>query len=162
MAKGGRLNQPDLLQFKDCPLFKGMAAKEIEFLHSVFTSAVVSEGKTVFVENMAGEALYLIGEGTVHVSQMLAEVDEQDLIVLGKGDVFGEMAVIDAGPRSASARVAKKTLLYCLSKKDFDALVSEKPRLGLQLTLNIVRIFSQRVRKAKADYRKMLTYSLKR
>ena len=156
------MSQPDLLQLKDSPLFKGMAAKEIEFLGSVFTANLVAEGKTIFVENMAGESLYLIGEGTVQISQMLAEVDEQSLVMLSSGDVFGEMAVIDGGQRAASARVLKKTKLYSLSRKDFNSLVREKPRLGVQLTLNIARIFSQQIRQAKNDYRKMLTYSLNR
>jgi CRP-like cAMP-binding protein len=93
---------------------------------------------------------------------MLAEVDEQSLTMLGCGDVFGEMAVIDGGQRAASARVVKKTQLYSLSRKDFNILVREKPRFGIQLTLNIARILSQRVRQTKNDYRKMLTYSLNR
>jgi len=156
------VSQSDLLQLKDSPLFKGMAAKEIEFLSSVFAVNLVAEGKTIFVENMSGESLYLVGDGTVQISQMLAEVDEQSLVILSSGDVFGEMAVIDGGQRAASARVLKKTKLYSLSRKDFNSLVREKPRLGVQLTLNIARIFSQRIRQAKGDYRKMLTYSLNR
>jgi len=156
------VSQSDLLQLKDSPIFQGMAAREIEFLDSVFTLNLVAEGKTIFIENMPGEALYLIGEGTVQVSQMLAEADEKSLLLLGSGDVFGEMAVIDGGKRVASARVIKKTQLYSLSRKDFNSMVREKPRLGVQLTLNIARIFSKRVRQAKNDYHKMLTYSLNR
>ncbi len=154
------MSQSDLLQLKDSPIFKGIAVKEIEFLDQIFTPALVLENKTVFVENMPGEALYLIGDGKIQVSQMLAEADEQSLIVLGRGDIFGELAVIDGGPRAASARVLKKAQLYSLSRKDFNALTRENPRLGLQLTLNIVRLFSAKVRQAKKDYRKMLTYSL--
>ena len=156
------MSQADLLQLKDSLIFKGIAAKEIEFLGHIFTTNLVLEGKTVFVENMPGESLYLIGAGKIQISQMLAEVDEQSLILLERGDIFGEMAVIDGGPRAASARVVKKTQLYCLSRKDFNALVREKPRLGLQLTLNITRIFSAKIRQTKADYHKMLTYSLNR
>ena len=117
-------------------------------------------GKTVFVENMPGESLYLIRQGAVQISQMLAEVDEQDLMTLEAGELFGEMAVIDGGNRSVTARVIKNTVLYVLKRKDFDKLVSEQPRLGLQLTLNIVRIFSSRARSAKKNYRAMLTASL--
>jgi len=156
------VSQSDLLQLKDSPLFDGMAVKEIELLGSVFTVNLIDAGKTIFVESMSGEALYLIGEGTVQISQMLAEVDEQSLTMLGCGDVFGEMAVIDGGQRAASARVVKKTQLYSLSRKDFNILVREKPRFGIQLTLNIARILSQRVRQTKNDYRKMRTYSLNR
>lgn len=142
------------------PLFKGMATKEIEYLSSIFTLNQVQAGKTIFVENMPGKSLYLIRQGTVQISQMLAEMDEQVLITLDSGDVFGEMAVIDGGNRSATAKITKNAILYSLAQKDFNALVSENPRLGLQLTLNIVRLFSSRIRSVKKDYRTMLTASL--
>ena len=152
----------DFSDIMKSPLFKGMAAKEIEYLSSIFKLSQVPAGKTVFIENMPGESLYLIKQGTVKISQMLAEVDEQDLISLGTGDVFGEMAIIDGGDRSATARIAKNAVLYSLNREEFNILVSENPRLGLQLTLNIVRIFSARIRSAKNAYRTMLTASLTR
>ena len=147
---------------KNSPLFNGMAVKEIEYLSSIFTPNQIPEGRTVFIENMPGESLYLVKQGTVQISQMLAEVDEQDMIALGAGDVFGEMAVIDGGNRSATARIVKNAVLYSLNRKTFNTLVSENPRLGLQLTLNISRIFSERIRNVKRDYHKMLTVSLGR
>lgn len=156
------MSQVNFSDLTGSPLFKGMAAKEIEYLSSLFTLTQLSEGRTVFIENMPGESLYLIKQGSVQISQMLAEVDEQNLIALGAGDVFGEMAVIDGGNRSATARIVKHAVLYSLNQRNFNTLVSEKPRLGLQLTLNIVRIFSSRIRSAKNDYRTMLTASLGR
>ena len=156
------MSQINFSKLDDSLLFKGMAAREIEYLSSIFTLSQIREGKTVFIENMPGESLYLIKQGTVQISQMLAEVNEQELLTLGAGDIFGEMAVIDGGERSATARITKNTILYSLSRKDFNSLVSEQPRLGLQLTLNIVRIFSARIRSAKDDYRAMLIASLNR
>ncbi len=153
----GQVNFSDL---SGSPLFNGMATKEIEFLSSIFTLNQIQAGKTIFVENMPGKSLYLIRQGTVQISQMLAEMDEQVLLTLDSGDVFGEMAVIDGGNRSATAKITKNAILYSLAQKDFNALVSEKPRLGLQLTLNIVRLFSSRIRNVKKDYRTMLTASL--
>ena len=156
------MSQVTFSDLKSSPLFNNMAVKEIEYLSSFFTLNQIPEGRTVFIENMPGESLYLIKQGTVQISQMLAEVDEQDLIALGAGDVFGEMAVIDGGNRSATARIVKNAVLYSLNRKAFNALVSEKPRLGLQLTLNIVTIFSAKMRSAKRDYQTMLTASLNR
>lgn len=154
------MNPVNFSELTDSLLFKGMATKEIEYLSSIFTLSQVPEGKTVFIENMPGESLYLIKQGTVQISQMLAELDEQKLVSLGAGEVFGEMAIIDGGSRTATARITQNAVLYCLNRKDFNTLVSEKPRFGMQLTLNIVRIFSARIRNAKKDYRAMLTASL--
>ncbi len=154
------MSQVDFSQQSDSPLFKDLANKDIEYLSSVFTCSQVAEGKTVFIENMPGEALYLIGQGTVQISQMLAEVDEQELTTLGVGDIFGEMSVIDGESRLVTARITADATLYSLNRKNFTKLTSENPRLGQQLTLNIARIFSAKIRRAKKDYRTMLTASL--
>ncbi len=154
--------QVNLMSLAESPLFKGLAQKEIELLATVFAERRVAEGKTVFIENMPGESLYLVKEGTVRISQMLAEGDEQILVVLGVGDIFGEMAIVDNGPRSSSARIAEDAILYSLSTRDFEKLAAANPRLGMQLLMNIVRIFTARLRAAKRDYRKMLTTILGR
>ena len=154
------MSQVDFSKLLASPLFTGLARQEVEYLSSIFTSTQVSKGKTVFIENMPGESLYIINQGAVQISQMLAEVAEQTLIALGPGDIFGEMAVIDGGSRLATARIIEDTILYSLNRKSFNTLASEKPRLGLQLTLNIVRIFSGKIRTAKKDYRTMLNDSL--
>ncbi len=156
------MGQVNFTSLTDSPLFKNMAAKEIEYLSSIFTVRQVLGGKTVFIENMPGESLYLIKRGTVQISQMLAETNEQILIVLGAGDIFGELAVIDGGKRSTTARIAEDAVLYGLNCKDFNTLASENPRLCMQLTLNIVRIFCSRMRSAKKDYRTMLMAGLSR
>ena len=144
------------------PLFKGMSNEDLVFLESFFTARRIQEGKTIFIENMPGESLYLIKQGTVKISRMLAEGDEQVLIVLGSDDVFGEMAVLDGGKRSATARIAEVAVLYGLTRDDFETLTEKNPVLGLKLTLNIVRIFSGRVRNSQKDYRAMLLASLNR
>lgn len=144
------------------PLFKGMEPDELVFLENYFTVRRLQEGKTIFIENMPGESLYLIKQGTVKISRMLAEGDEQILIVLGTDDVFGEMAVLDGGKRSATARIAENAVLYGLTRTDYEILAMKNPALGLKLTLNIVRIFSGRVRNSQKDYRAMLLASLNR
>ena len=154
------MSQVNFSKQLDSPLFKDLADKEIESLGSIFTCSKVAEGKTVFIENMPGEALYLIAQGTVQISQMLAEVDEQELTTLEAGDIFGEMAVIDGESRLVTARIIKDATLYSLNRKNFTKLTSDNPRLGQQLTLNIARIFSAKIRSAKKDYRTLLTASL--
>ncbi len=156
------MNAVSFSSLTSSPLFKGMIEDELVFLESFFTVRRLPEGKTIFIENMPGESLYLIKQGTVKISRMLAEGDEQILIVLGPDDVFGEMAVLDGGKRSATARIAEGAVLFGLTRADFEKLASQNPALGLKLTLNIVRIFSGRVRNSQKDYRAMLLASLSR
>jgi CRP-like cAMP-binding protein len=120
----------------------------------------MAEGTTVFIENMPGESLFVIRTGSVRVSRMFAEGDEKYLVVLGPGDIFGEMAIIDGMPRSATARVAQDAELISLRKKDFESLCQSDPALCLKLVVNIVRGFNKRTREANDEYRDMLTWSL--
>ena len=146
----------NLSSLAESPLFKGLKEQEFDYLADFFQVREMDTGKTVFVENMPGEALYLIRSGKVKVSMMQHEADEQNLITLHAGDVFGELALIDGSLRVTSARVAETVQLYSLSRKNFLKLATEKPRLGIQLTLNIAKILSLRLRQAKKDYRAML------
>ena len=156
------MTQVSLEGLADSPLFSGLEEPDVRALEQFFSARRIAEGKTIFIENMPGESLYLIKQGTVHISRMLAEGDEEVLIVLGPDDVFGEMAVLDGGKRSATARIAEDAVLYGLTRKDYEALAASDPRLGLAFTLNIIRIFSSRVRNSQKDYRAMLLASLNR
>ena len=146
----------------DSQIFSGMTSSEINTLESIFTQKEIAEGKTVFIENMLGESLYLIKQGTIRISKMLAEGDEEILVVLGQADIFGEMAIFDNSPRSATARVAEDVVLFCLSKTDFDSLSKNEPTLCLKLATNIIRLFNASIRASHLTYREMLLDALNR
>jgi CRP-like cAMP-binding protein len=93
---------------------------------------------------------------------MFSEGDEKTLVVLGPEDIFGEMAVIDGLPRSATARVAEDVELISLNKSSLEQLCDDDAALGLKLVNNIVRVFSKRVREANEEYRDMLIWSLQK
>ena len=156
------MNDVNVDELKDSPLFHGLAAKEIEFFGTFLAQQQMSAGKTIYIENMTGESLYLIRKVSVRISQMLAEGEEQTLVVLGPGDTFRELAVIDGGPRAATARVIEDVSLFSLSRKNYNQICNNNPRLGMQLTLNIFRSFSERLRRSKQDYRNMLIASINR
>ena len=83
-------------------------------------------------------------------------------VVLGPEDIFGEMAVIDGLPRSATARVAEDAELISLKKKDLEKLCIENAALALKLVSNIVKVFSKRVREANEEYRDMLIWAMQK
>lgn len=146
----------------DSPIFAGLSENEMEALATIFTVKEIGEGKTVFLENMLGESLYLIKKGTIRISKMMAEGDEQILVVLSSSDVFGEMAIFDGAHRSATARVAEDAVLLGLSKAAFDQLSARDPALCLKLALSIIRIFSERIRSSQSAHREMLLDALGR
>jgi CRP-like cAMP-binding protein len=146
----------------DSPILSGLANSEIKSLEKVFNYKEMAAGKTVFIENMHGESLYLIKQGTIRISKMMAERAEEVLVVLGSADVFGELAIFDCAHRSATARVAEDVILYSLSKSDFEALSIQNPALALKLATNIIRHFSKHIRESHAAHRNMLLDALGR
>lgn len=160
--QGAFVNDVNLDSMAGCPLFADMSAKEFEWLAGFFVAQEMAEGKTLYVENMTGESLFLIAKGAVRISQMVAEGNEQTLVILGVGDTFGELAVIDAGVRATTARIVEDAVLFSLPRTAFEQVCSQNPRIGMQLTLNIFKAFSDRQRRAKQDYRKMLLAGLER
>ena len=141
-------------------MLQEMGDEDLFRLAAVCEDRQMSEGTTVFIENMPGESLFLIRKGTIRISKMFAEGDEKTLVVLGPEDIFGEMAIVDGLPRAATARVAEDASLISLKKRDFDALCQSEPELALKLAKNIMRVFSKRVRETNDEYRDMLVWSL--
>jgi CRP/FNR family transcriptional regulator, cyclic AMP receptor protein len=94
-------------------------------------------GETIFVEGDEGRHLYVVLEGSVRLS-----VTGRTLEKVGKGGVFGEMALIDASPRSATATALSSCTLVPVTAQRFKALVKENPDFALE----IMRVMAARLR----------------
>lgn len=156
------LKAEDFLAIKGSTMLHGFSTEELGKLAAFCEMREMGEGTTVFIENMPGESLFLVKKGTIRISKMFAEGDEKTLVVLGPEDIFGEMAVIDGLPRSATARVAEDAELISLKKKDLERICRENPALALKLVSNIVKVFSKRIREANEEYRDMLIWSMQK
>jgi CRP/FNR family cyclic AMP-dependent transcriptional regulator len=152
----------NFITVKNSMLLQDLSDEDLDKLATYCEMRTMNEGTTVFIENMPGEALFLITQGSIRISKMFAEGDEKTLVALGPEDVFGEMAVIDGLPRSATARVAENAELISFKKKDLERLCSEDATLALMLVSNIVRVFSKRVRESSEEYRDMLLWSMQK
>lgn len=152
----------DFATIKSSVMLQGFTDDDLGKLAAFCEMREMSESTTVFIENMPGESLFLIKSGTIRISKMFAEGDEKTLVVIGPEDIFGEMAVIDGLPRSATARVAEDAQLISLKKKDLERLSVEDAALALKLVSNIVKVFSARVRDSSEEYRDMLIWSMQK
>ncbi|NIP49251.1 MAG: cyclic nucleotide-binding domain-containing protein [Gammaproteobacteria bacterium] len=152
----------DFSAIKNSVMLQGLTDEDFDKLAALCEMRKMEEGTTVFIENMPGESLFLVKKGTIRISKMFAEGDEKTLVVLGPEDIFGEMAVIDGLPRSATARVAEDAELISLKKKSLDQLCKNDAELALKIVSNIVRVFSKRVREANEEYRDMLIWSMQK
>lgn len=138
------------------PLFNGLSEAEMGVLSSFMTERRIDEGAAVFIENMPGESMYLLELGGIRISKMIAEGEEVTLAQLGPQDCFGEMALVEPGMRSVTARALKPTVLWGLKKSDFDQLCEKNPQLGVKLIKNILKLFSRRIRENDHEIRSII------
>ncbi len=98
------------------------------------------KGDMIFCEHEAGDAFYLIQEGRVRISKIIGDF-EKTLDVLMPGEVFGEMAILEDAPRSASALALDKVKALQFNKANFEILLMGQP----QITLKILKLFTKRI-----------------
>ena len=84
----------------------------------------LADGEVLFREGERGDVMYLIREGKIKITKG-GDDDEKVLAVLKEGDFFGEMAIIDGSPRSASAIAATPASLLVIDKETFKSKIRE-------------------------------------
>jgi len=101
------------------PLFEGLAHEEMEALASLLRLRSVKKGDVIFRKGDEGTNLYAILRGCVRITVPTALGDEIAVAVMKDGEFFGEMALLDGMPRSASASAGEETQLAILERSDF-------------------------------------------
>jgi CRP-like cAMP-binding protein len=127
-------------------LFEGIAEVGLRQLASIAREETYRTGNVIFREGSTGAELYLILEGRVRISREVSGMGEEALAILGPGDAFGEMSVIDDFPRSADARVHERCRLLVLEKDALEDLLFLQKDLAYEILWNFVRILSTRLR----------------
>jgi len=91
------------------------------------------KGCLIFAEGETGHTLYIIQSGSVKITKI---VDNQEVVlaVLNKSDIFGEMAMLENKPRSATAEVYEDCTLLAVNRANFTKLISDQPDLVVRMT----------------------------
>lgn len=121
------------------PFFAGVPADELEKLASSLQRRTVRAGKAVFRQDDPGSSLYVIESGVVKVQRTSPEGKEVILTILGPGDFFGELALLDGEPRSADAVAKEDTALLVLERDDFLAFLDRAPAVATKLLAALSR-----------------------
>jgi CRP-like cAMP-binding protein len=129
---------------KRVPLFTDLSEAEITRFAEVAREREYPKNSVILFEDDPGDALYIVSSGQVKVVLIGEDGREVILSVLGDGDFFGEMALIDDEPRSAHVIAMRDSQLLVLRREDFQAQLEEHPKVALKL----LRVLVQRLRRA--------------
>ena len=128
-----------VLFLKSIDLFSQIPGEDLAQVALIATEEGREQGEEIFAEGEAGDALYLVLDGKVRVHR-----GDRQIAELGERECFGEMAILDAAPRSATVTAVHDTNLLKISREDFQEIMSEKP----EIALGIIKVLSHRLRNA--------------
>lgn len=148
-------------------LLRDLSDEELAKVWNLCRLVEIEGGRVIMREGEEGSSMYFFVEGTVDVSKtMTLKLDgganskvEKSMSVLKAPTVaiFGEMALLENEPRSATITATSHCVLYELERADFVGLCAEDPALGLKLMRGIANIMSGRIRKSNEDKLKLST-----
>ena len=124
-------NHTNLLKGVD--LFSALSDAQIGYIASMTVEQGYDRGETILKESDTSETFFLIAQGSVKVIISADDGRETILATLSEGDFFGEMALLDGEPRSATVRAVGKTKLLLIHREDFLQCLKRHPDLGLAL-----------------------------
>jgi uncharacterized membrane protein len=119
------------------PLFKRLTPDELEQLAAEVDQVKFGADEIIFNEADKGDALYVVESGSVRIWVLDEDVKPVTLAELKNGEFFGELAVLDRGPRSTNATAISETVLHRLSSDDFQAFLMKHPDVAIDVICEI-------------------------
>lgn len=120
-------------QLSHIPLFAGLDPREQGALFAAMHVQVIEANQTIFWRSDVGDSLYLISTGQVAVTVPNEAGEHVTLDVLGPGGFFGEISLLDGGPRTASVRTTQPSELYVLKRADFHGFLRQRPEVAIEI-----------------------------
>ncbi len=130
-----------VLFLESVDLFGKFSGEELAPVAAIAVEEQREAGEDILREGDLGDSLYLLVEGKVRIHK-----GGQTLALLGERESFGEMALLDPAPRSATATAETEVTLLKLAEADFRDLLEEKH----ELALGIIQVLTRRLRAADA------------
>jgi CRP-like cAMP-binding protein len=114
-------------------LFTKLSPKQIDRLAACIVGKSVLRGTSICAKGDPGSSLFVICQGMVKISVPSADGHDAVLNLIGKGDVFGEIALLDGRPRTADVVAITDCELFVIERRDFLPLVKEEPEIALKM-----------------------------
>src|SRR5204863_1761990 len=130
---------------------------EIAAVKARLTRVATAKGGVIFHQGDSGSEMFIVTRGTA--SAYISQPGGRDvrLATFAPGSVFGELAILDAGPRSASIIADEDLVAYSMSETDFAALRTSEPAVAIKILAGLGRELSGRLRRANRTIHQLET-----
>jgi CRP-like cAMP-binding protein len=127
------------------PIFEGLNDLELKKIEIITHERSYLPNEVIFHEKEPGAGMYIIKRGSVRLTKK-TETKEIEVVVLKEKEFFGELALLDESPRSATATAIGKTEVLGFYRPDFLTLLQREPKLGSKVLLKLAQILAARLR----------------
>jgi CRP/FNR family cyclic AMP-dependent transcriptional regulator len=142
----GRLPVHDADLFRTIPMFEGLAEDDLQLLAASVTPKPYTAGQMIFHQGDAGGEMYIVARGHVNIHLPGDGSRRVSLKDITRGEYFGELALFDDKPRSASALATTDAVLFELSRATLSTYLERRPRAAMA----ILRTMAERLRETNA------------
>jgi CRP/FNR family cyclic AMP-dependent transcriptional regulator len=149
-------SSPPLSYLREIGLFGGLDDSVLETFVQKLPIVDIKPGDTVFREGELGRELFVVLGGEMEILKQSKKEHDSRVAMLGPGDWFGEMSILDVMPRSATVRALAPSRALKLSASDLDALYRRDLKAYSIIVLNIAREMSRRLRVADGILAEMI------
>jgi CRP-like cAMP-binding protein len=106
----------------------------------------VESGQRIFNEGDDGDEVYIVRSGRVRITKAISLEAHRTLAVVGPGGIFGELAMVDSGPRSATAEAAESGEVLAIGRDSFERLIKDRSELGAKMLGRFAATLAERLR----------------
>ncbi len=124
-------------------LFSGLKERELKSLAEFCVDRLFEKGQTLVKQGDSGLGLYVLVSGKVKIVKTTSTGEKLEIAILGPGDFFGEMTVLDSSPRSADVIAIEDTECLLLTAWEFKARLEEHPEMALKVLPVVVKRFRE-------------------
>lgn len=143
----------ELATLRAVPLFKDLKDRDLQRVLELLHVRQYVPNEVVFREGQTGAGVYLIKSGEVDICTRRDDGSELKLVTLRDGQFFGELALLEATARSATAVVRKPAVLLGMFQSDLEQLVERNAALGARIVWNLARLTGARLRELSESVR---------
>jgi CRP/FNR family transcriptional regulator, cyclic AMP receptor protein len=121
------------------PMFAGLGADELQRIASLCQTRQFGAGEMLFQKGDSGGALYGVRRGQIRIETGASDGSRLTLNFLGRGDLFGEVAVLDGQSCTADATAGEASELFVLRREDLLSFLEREPRVAVKLIMLLCR-----------------------
>ena len=146
-----RIYDEDILEkldfLKNIRLFEGIKKRQLIHVLESLQERTYLKGETLFAQGDIGRALFIVFSGKIDLARLDAAAQKSEVIAsVHPGEFFGEMALLEEMPRTATAIATEDTKVFMLFKIKLESLLFSRPAIGVVIAAQLAKILSARLR----------------